>query len=231
MTDLTQIDRFVRTLAEHEKEFGIELSASDLACLSDYYRIVMRENALLHLVAPCSPEEFAVRHILESLTTLEFLPSSARFADVGAGAGLPSLPCLLVREGLRGLLIESKQKKAGFLGRAISELRLEARASVAPTQFQEVEDKDLDAVASVLSTALQSACRDSSNGPAAEGCCFLAARICAKACGSWAFDLKKNLCLYPSGDTCSSSITSRPEGGCRAAYAFRPSASGSIRRP
>jgi 16S rRNA (guanine(527)-N(7))-methyltransferase RsmG len=148
MTDLTQIDRFVRTLAEHEKEFGIELSASDLACLSDYYRIVMRENALLHLVAPCSPEEFAVRHILESLTTLEFLPSSARFADVGAGAGLPSLPCLLVREGLRGLLIESKQKKAGFLGRAISELRLEARASVAPTQFQEVEDKDLDAVAS-----------------------------------------------------------------------------------
>ena len=93
----------------------MELSASSVERLADYYELVQEHNPLLHLVAPCPPEEFAVRHILESLTLLEYLPTGAKFADVGAGAGLPSIPCLLVRDDLRSVLIESKEKKARFL--------------------------------------------------------------------------------------------------------------------
>ncbi|MCV4777967.1 class I SAM-dependent methyltransferase, partial [Escherichia coli] len=68
-----------------------------LALLADYFDLVMRHNALLHLVGPCSPEDFAVRHILESIVMTGFIPTGGSFADVGAGAGLPSIPCLIAR--------------------------------------------------------------------------------------------------------------------------------------
>jgi 16S rRNA (guanine527-N7)-methyltransferase len=71
------------------------------------------------LVAPCSPEEFATRHILESLLLLRHLPRDAHVVDVGSGAGLPIVPCLILRDDLRATLIESSQRKAAFLREAL----------------------------------------------------------------------------------------------------------------
>jgi 16S rRNA (guanine527-N7)-methyltransferase len=80
---------------------------------------------------------FATRHILESLTLLGHLPKNAKFADVGAGAGLPSIPCLIVRSDLKAELIESKEKKTKFLETAVIELNLSDRARVVNKQFEE----------------------------------------------------------------------------------------------
>jgi 16S rRNA (guanine527-N7)-methyltransferase len=108
--------------------------------------LVQEHNPLLHLVGPCSPEEFATRHILESVTLLEHLPKNARFADVGAGAGLPSIPCLIARPDLTAELIESKEKKAKYLESAIAQLELDKRAEVVNKQFEEVKLEDVSHV-------------------------------------------------------------------------------------
>lgn len=126
--------------------FGLALSDAVVERLADYYEMVQKHNPLLHLVAPCSPEEFATRHILESLTLLKYLPDNTRFADVGTGAGLPSIPCLLVRDDLNANLIESKIKKANFLNEAIANLSLAERATVVNRQFEEVSEKDFSTV-------------------------------------------------------------------------------------
>jgi 16S rRNA (guanine527-N7)-methyltransferase len=136
MNDLRQ--QFITALEDNQKDFGISLNEKNLDNLFDYYAFVEKHNEILHLVAPCSAEEFAVRHLLESLTLLEFLPKNARIADVGTGAGLPSVPCLIVREDLRGILIESKLKKARFLEAALKECNLENRANVFDRQFEEL---------------------------------------------------------------------------------------------
>ncbi|HEX8638299.1 MAG TPA: RsmG family class I SAM-dependent methyltransferase [Pyrinomonadaceae bacterium] len=130
---------FVESIEKHQSAFGLNLADETINRLVDYHELIQRHNALLHLVAPTSAEEFAVRHILESLTLLEFLPPDAKFADVGTGAGLPSIPCLIAREDLRGVLVESKPKKANFLGEAIEKLNLEKRARVINKQFEEAE--------------------------------------------------------------------------------------------
>jgi 16S rRNA (guanine527-N7)-methyltransferase len=98
------------------------------------------------LVAPSPPEVFAIRHILESLFLQKFLPEKAKFADIGTGAGLPSIPCLIVREDLRGVLIESKLKKARFLEAVLKECELEKRAKVFDRQFEELEKPGVDFV-------------------------------------------------------------------------------------
>ena len=141
MNDLQR--QFYRAFEANQEIFGVSLSTEKIFNLVKYYELVERHNALLHLVAPASPENFAVRHVLESLTMLEFLPNNARFADVGAGAGLPSIPCLIARSDLRGALVESKLKKAKFLKEVLAECKLKNRAEIFNRQFEELPKPDV----------------------------------------------------------------------------------------
>jgi len=137
---------FIQALEKNQAEFGLALDERALARLADYYELVQKHNALLHLVAPAAIEEFAIRHILESLTLLEYLPENTKFADVGSGAGLPGIPCLLVRSDLHGFLIESKPKKAEFLMEAREKLGLQKRLTVINRQFEEIRKPDVRVV-------------------------------------------------------------------------------------
>jgi 16S rRNA (guanine527-N7)-methyltransferase len=132
-------ERFIKALEKHQNSFDLALGGDEIRRLADYYELIQAHNDLLHLVAPATAEEFAVRHILESLTLLEFLPKRAKLADVGTGAGLPSLPCLLAREDLYGFLIESKIKKTSFLAEALAQFNLDGRARIINRQFEEIE--------------------------------------------------------------------------------------------
>jgi 16S rRNA (guanine(527)-N(7))-methyltransferase RsmG len=130
---------FIEAIENHQAAFGLNLAEEKILALAGYYEIIQKHNEILHLVAPAAAEEFATRHVLESLTALEFLPKNAKFADVGAGAGLPSIPCLIAREDLSGFLIESKLKKAKFLEEALSSCNLKARAEILNRQFEELQ--------------------------------------------------------------------------------------------
>ena len=133
---------FIAALAAHQKFFGLELDGSVIERLADFYELVLRNNPLLHLVGPCSAEEFAIKHVLESLMLLSHLPENAVFVDVGTGAGLPGIPCLIVRADLSAVLIESKLRKAEYLATALEELSLSDRAEVIDRQFEEIKGKD-----------------------------------------------------------------------------------------
>ena len=130
---------FIEAIKTHQSTFALELPDDAIERLANYYDLMREHNPILHLVGPCSPEEFARRHILESLTLLEYLPENTRFADVGTGAGLPSIPCLLVREDLKAILIESKEKKTKFLKLGVEHLKLKYRTRIAAQQFLEAD--------------------------------------------------------------------------------------------
>lgn len=139
-------DEFLESLVDREDLFGISLDQERREKLVRYYEFLTEANAILHLVGPCSPAEFATRHVLESLTVLEFLPANTRFADVGSGGGLPAIPCLLVRDDLSAVLIEAKEKKAAFLVRAADEIGITDRTRVVNRQFEEVTEKNFEFV-------------------------------------------------------------------------------------
>lgn len=132
-------DKFLKAIAENEGAFGLNLKPETIDRMAAYYDLVMEHNPLVHLVAPCSPAEFATRHVLESLTLLKHLPDGAAFADVGSGAGLPAIPCLIARDDLKCRLIESKEKKAEFLSAAVELLGLSERGEVVGKQFSEAD--------------------------------------------------------------------------------------------
>ena len=139
MNDLQR--QFIRAFESNQEAFGISLSTEKIFNLTKYYELVCEQNDILHLVAPAPPKTFAVRHVLESLFAEKFLPKNVRFADLGAGAGLPSVPCLIARKDTRGVLIESKLKKASFLREVLAECKLENRARVLDRQFEELPNQ------------------------------------------------------------------------------------------
>jgi 16S rRNA (guanine527-N7)-methyltransferase len=132
----SQSVEFADALNEHAPRFGVQLTSHAIAGLREYYELVTAWNARLHLVAPCSPMEFATRHILESLLALPYLPDAARVVDVGSGAGLPLIPCLIARPTLRATLIESSPKKGVFLREALRRAGAHYSAQVIAERFE-----------------------------------------------------------------------------------------------
>src|SRR5688500_6337856 len=129
--------KFEHALRSNMQFYNVELSPEILEQLTAYYSLLTRWNDRLHLLAPCSPEEIATRHVLESLLLLEHLPPDANIADIGSGGALPIIPCLIARTDLEATLIESSQKKAVFLREALSSAGRSANIIARP--FEEVD--------------------------------------------------------------------------------------------
>jgi 16S rRNA (guanine527-N7)-methyltransferase len=138
----SEADRFEESLLVNMQAFDVELTPATVAQLGVYFSLLTRWNDRLHLVAPCSPEEFATRHVLESLILLKHLPLGATIADIGSGAGLPIIPCLIARPDLDATLIESSQKKAVFLREALN--AVERKAVIIARRFEEIEPPQVE---------------------------------------------------------------------------------------
>lgn len=133
----TPLAEFRDELERSAPDFGISFQSAHVTRLSAYYELLLKWNRRLHLVAPCSPSEFATRHVLESLLLTKHLPAGARIVDVGSGAGLPIIPCLLVREDLSATLIESSAKKGVFLQEALRQISPASRTRLVVARFEE----------------------------------------------------------------------------------------------
>lgn len=117
--DGVKIDRplFAQTVEKHIKQTGVELDDEMLDMLTDYYEIVVRSNANINLTAITDPEEFAVKHIIDSLMLSPFLEEDTRnrLIDVGTGAGMPVIPLAITHPDHRFAMIDSQNKRFEFL--------------------------------------------------------------------------------------------------------------------
>jgi len=126
-------------LQANAPDYDVELATEAIQQLIAYYQLINTWNPRLHLVGPCSADEFARRHILESLLLLRHLPQAAKIVDIGSGAGLPIIPCLITRTDLSAVLIESARRKAVFLREALSVTGRTSAAKVIAERFEAVE--------------------------------------------------------------------------------------------
>jgi 16S rRNA (guanine527-N7)-methyltransferase len=128
---------FLEALYAESGSYDVKITDEIATRLTGYYKLVNEWNPRLHLVAPCSPREFATRHILESLYLLRHLPSESTVIDVGSGGGLPIVPCLLARPDLRATLIESSRRKSVFLREVLKQTQIEG-SGVLAERFERV---------------------------------------------------------------------------------------------
>ncbi len=88
------------------------------------YALLLERNAQFNLTAITEEGEVFHKHFVDSLAGEHLFPQGAACAEVGSGAGFPSLPLAIVRGDLTFTLIESTGKKCAFLKEAVSLLGL-----------------------------------------------------------------------------------------------------------
>ena len=104
-------------LKEEAEKIGIFLSGDQLDQFRIYLEFLLETNEKMNLTAIREPAEVVRKHFIDCLSLLNAceLTQGARIADVGTGAGFPGMVLKIVRPDLRMTLIDSLQKRLGFL--------------------------------------------------------------------------------------------------------------------
>lgn len=111
-------------LKELFKKYGIDADSKQLDDFDKFYNIVVQENKKFNLTAIVDEDEFAVKHILDSLLCAHLIPNGSSVIDVGAGAGFPSIPLKILRPDLKITMIDSLNKRVNFLNDTVQKLGL-----------------------------------------------------------------------------------------------------------
>lgn len=114
-------------LAKGLMDMHIDLSERQQNALVDYVLLIDKWNKVHNLTAIRDPLDMVVLHLLDSLSVLTHVQSLKPnyLIDVGAGAGLPSIPLAICLPDLQVTAIDAVQKKASFMRQAKGELGLE----------------------------------------------------------------------------------------------------------
>ena len=96
-------------------EAGLLLPPGAEEKLSAHAAEMVRWNRAIRLTAITDPEQIAVKHILDSLLLLHFLPFPGRILDFGSGAGYPGIPLAIALPETELVLLEASGKKCAFL--------------------------------------------------------------------------------------------------------------------
>ena len=95
-----------------------------------YLSMLVEYNRRFNLTAIVERDAVIVKHFLDSLTLLDFLPKEPiKLIDIGSGAGFPGAPLKIVRPDIELTMLDGTMKKILFLRALIDALELKnARA-------------------------------------------------------------------------------------------------------
>ncbi|KXH80584.1 16S rRNA (guanine(527)-N(7))-methyltransferase RsmG [Sporosarcina sp. HYO08] len=116
-------EQFIHAL----KEKGIELNEKQIAQFKRYFECLVEWNEKMNLTAITDAPSVYLKHFYDSISAAFFvnLKGEKKICDVGAGAGFPSLPLKICFPELQVTIVDSLNKRIGFLEHLAGELQLE----------------------------------------------------------------------------------------------------------
>ncbi len=104
----------------------ILLNDEKIQKLVDYVLLIHKWNKVFNVTAIRDPLQMVTLHILDSLSVLQYVgeADASSLLDVGAGAGLPSIPLAICLPELQVHAVDSVQKKETFMRQVKGELNL-----------------------------------------------------------------------------------------------------------
>jgi len=103
---------------------GIELTNSQLNAFETYYDMLIDRNKVMNLTAITEFDEVMDKHFLDSVYLFRSIELKADYKLIDTGAGFPGIPLKIVFPELKITLLDSLNKRVGFLNDVIDELNL-----------------------------------------------------------------------------------------------------------
>jgi 16S rRNA (guanine527-N7)-methyltransferase len=109
-----------------------QLTATQIRYYARYIELLIEWNERINLTAITKVESIITDHMIDSLAASPLIEKYTRYhlADVGAGAGFPSIPLLIKYPQSSAVLIEINGKKRAFLAAVVKELELGERVII-----------------------------------------------------------------------------------------------------
>ncbi len=125
-----------------------ELSGEKRERLEAFRALLLEYNGRYNLTAITEEKEVTLKHFLDSAAGVDLFTQGARVAEIGSGAGFPSMALKLLREDLSFDLFESVGKKCDFLRAVVEKFDLKdvhiynvrAEDAAKDSQFREKYD-------------------------------------------------------------------------------------------
>ncbi len=119
-------EKFEKMLGER----GISLSPKKLEQFAMYFTLLVEWNEKMNLTTITEKEEVYIKHFFDSISPAFYYDFSKPISlcDVGAGAGFPSIPLKICYPHLKLTVVDSLQKRIGFLSYLATQLQLEGVA-------------------------------------------------------------------------------------------------------
>lgn len=109
-----------------EDNLGIELTNTQVKQFDAYYHLLVAYNKHTNLTRITSKDDADIKHFLDSLYISKLLDfnQNLTICDMGAGAGFPSIPLLILFPNIQVTIVESQVKRVDFLKQLKNTLNL-----------------------------------------------------------------------------------------------------------
>lgn len=105
----------MRLLSSAVDMAGLSLSNEEQIQFEKYLFEIVEWNKWINLTGIKSPREIILKHFIDSLMVLKFIPIRGSLGDIGTGAGFPGLPIKIKRQDIEMVLFEPRRKRANFI--------------------------------------------------------------------------------------------------------------------
>ena len=118
---------FLTELQNAAESFNIKFNDLQLAQFACYYKLVIDWNKKINLTAITDPKDFAIKHIIDSVSVWnnDKFSKVESVIDIGTGAGFPGIPLKVYKPEIKITVLDSLATRINFLKIAADEMKLE----------------------------------------------------------------------------------------------------------
>lgn len=120
-------------------EINVSLTPKEIELFKTYLIELKRWGSKINITAIRDDLEIVIKHFIDSLSPLKYIPQDSSLLDIGSGGGFPGIPLKIANPSLDITLLDSTMKKVNFQKHIIRLLHLDKIKAA----HGRAEDKDV----------------------------------------------------------------------------------------